>query len=89
MDCDENIYYNLINLYKVEKGEGGSGNIDEELEELDIYDLVYLNNNEIYYLDSEGSLIKYDRSTKKNETVYSIKDEKSALNNAIVLYEES
>ena len=85
LDSDENIYYNLGGFYKV--GEENDG-IYEEFTNLDIYDLVYINDNEFYYLDSKEQLMKYDRVNKQSQVIYSVGNEEAALNNAIILYKQ-
>lgn len=83
LDYDGTIYYNLGGYYKVKEGD------DEEVDELNdlkIQELVYLSENEIYFIDNNTSLVRYERNTKNMNIIYETNDEKEALNNAIVLW---
>lgn len=82
IDSNENIYYSLGKFYKV----GEEKAPDEEWMNLDIYALIYMSNDEIYYLDGEGRLDKYDKVSKENTILYELETEQEAINNAIILY---
>lgn len=76
------IFYLQNNCYKVENN---ITEITNEFDGLFVKDFVFVDEDILYYLDYSGDLLKYDMKKNNFDYLYTIEEEYSYLNNAIVL----
>lgn len=84
-DEKDNIYYYQEGKHYILEGRDGLIKENAAFDELKIYNPVYITNKDVYYIKDSRSIIKYNSSTKKNETLYEISEDKSIINSAIIL----
>lgn len=79
---EKEIYYTLIEFRKINNGKN---EICHEFDGLNLKEFIYLNGDQVYYLDWEDNIVKYDKKQDKKETIFAVEEDQAALNNAIVL----
>lgn len=79
---DGEIYYNLAELRKLEDGKT---EVCHEFDGLNLKEFIYLNGDQIYYIDWDDNIVKYDKTQDKKEIIFTVEEDLAALNNAIVL----
>ena len=82
LDSSENIYYRLGGYKQLKSGKG---NDSSKFNGLNIDKIIYMNETELYYVSSEGEIIKYRFADDQTKILYNLKEESAAINNAIIL----
>lgn len=83
LDYNNNIYFQIRGEWNLVQNDkiALNGNLDE----LNIDEIVYMDEKDIFYTDTDYSLVQYHRKDKKKTIIYHVKEAKAALNNAVIL----